>query len=50
MYGPGMFISGILFFLVSLLITAAILRWFFRINDIINRLDKIIQLLEARKG
>ena len=49
MYSMGMFFTGLLFFIITLLITAAILRWFFRINDIIKRLDDIVRLLEVKK-
>lgn len=42
-------ISGIFFF-ICLLITAMILRWFFRINTIVARLDRIVTLLEGTKG
>ena len=50
MGGPGTFFIGLFVFLLGLLITAALLRWFFRINDIIKRLDDIVRLLEAKKA
>lgn len=40
------FITALLLFLVSILIIVAISRWVFRINDIVKRLDKIIELLQ----
>lgn len=36
----GSFIFAVIFFLISVVI----MRWAFRINDIVNRLDKIISL------
>ena len=50
MGGPGAFFVGLLVFLVGLVITAALLRWFFRINDIIKRLDDIVRLLGEKKA
>jgi hypothetical protein len=46
------FVSGLIglfiFFLVFL-VGIAIMRWAFRINDIVESLDKIVRLLEQRK-
>lgn len=47
MGSAGMGFAGLLLFLVGLLITAALLRWFFRINDIIKLLEEIKGLLAA---
>jgi sensor histidine kinase YesM len=43
----GMFF-GIFVFLIVLVISALIMRWVFRINDIIAKLDRIIELIEKR--
>ena len=43
------FFVGLFLFLVGLLITAALLRWFFRINKIIELLEDIVHLLEKKK-
>jgi fructose-specific phosphotransferase system IIC component len=43
---PGFALFSVLFlFLVGLLITAALMRWLFRINDIVKRLDDIVTFL-----
>jgi hypothetical protein len=41
----GLFVL-FLFFLISI----AIMRWAFRINDIVERLDRVIQLLERPRA
>ena len=40
---------GLFWILVILVIFVAIMRWVFRINDIVNRLDKIVTLLTPKK-
>lgn len=37
-------------FIIGIAIMVAISRWVFRINDIIKKMDKIIQLLENESG
>jgi len=44
---PGMSLMGIFFLILFFAIGVLILRWAFRINDIINRLDSIINALKA---
>jgi hypothetical protein len=43
-------IMGLLIFFLSILIFVAISRWVFRINDIVKRLDQIIELLGKEGG
>ena len=40
------FLGGLLILIISIAIFVAISRWVFRINDIIKRLDQIIDLLD----
>lgn len=49
MGGIGGVFFGLFVFLIGLVITAALLRWFFRINDIIKLLGDIKRLLEEKK-
>ena len=44
------FVGAIFFLILVIAITVAISRWVFRINDIVKRLDKIIELLTNKKG
>lgn len=46
--GTGGLGFGLFLLILVVAITVAISRWVFRINDIVNRLDNIVELL--RKG
>ena len=46
--GTSGMVIGICMLVLFVAITVALSRWIFRINDIVNRLDNIIDLL--RKG
>ncbi len=41
-------IMGLLFMVIAIAIVVGISRWVFRINDIIDRMDKMIELLERQ--
>ena len=45
MESMGMFFAALLVFLLVVVITAAILRWLFRINEIVALLKEIVRLL-----
>jgi len=47
--GAGV-VAALFMFLLFFIIGVAISRWIFRINDIVNRLDRIVSLLEGQKG
>jgi hypothetical protein len=40
----------LLLILLCFVIIVAISRWIFRINDVVKRLDKIVELLTNQKG
>lgn len=42
------FPAAIVIIVLGIAITVAISRWIFRINDIVNRLDKIIEILTLK--
>lgn len=46
----GMGVMAIFVAILFLAIGVAISRWVFRVNDIVKRLDKIIELLTSQKG
>jgi hypothetical protein len=50
--GPGS-AEGIFFIIMFILFFAigvALSRWIFRVNDIVERLDQIVELLKNQKG
>jgi hypothetical protein len=46
----GSFIINLFIFLITLPLWVLLLRWTFRINDIINLLEDLKRLLEAKKA
>jgi sensor histidine kinase YesM len=46
----GVLIINALFFVIIVIILVGLWRWIFRINDIVERLDKIIELLTSKNG
>jgi hypothetical protein len=47
--GQGMAGAALFFMLLVFLIMIALTRWIFRINDIIKRLDMILEALVVKK-
>ena len=43
-------LAGLFVLFLFFLINIAIMRWAFRINDIVERLDKVIELLERPRA